>query len=127
MSSKAPRRKAEDMKNDLEIELYLREMFGLQDRNEQSRAKSIQKSTDAVDAFFEQLDIDGYRGPKSTGVSNAVAEVLGYEPNRNQPELDDLRNFVKAEKQRVPTMTSREVRGSVVNFLRKAADAMAAP
>jgi hypothetical protein len=102
------------MNHDPEIEFHLREMFGPRDSDERSCAESIQKSTDAIDAFFERLDVEGYPGHNSK------------EANRDQPALDDLRSFVKAEKQRVPTMTSREMRGSVVNLLRKTADAMAA-
>jgi hypothetical protein len=115
----------ENMNNDLEMELHLREMFGPRDNDERSCAESIQKRTDALDAFFERLDVEKYLGHNSRDVSKTVVERFGNEPNRAQLALDDLHTFAKAEKQRVPTMTSRDVRHSLVSVLRKAADAMA--
>jgi hypothetical protein len=100
------------MNDDPEIEFFLSEMFG-QQNVKQSGAESLQKSTDALDRFFNGLE-----------TYPSVPQAGGHEEANSA--LDDLRNFAKAEKQRVPTMTSREIRKSVVTLLRKAADAMAA-
>jgi hypothetical protein len=115
----------ENMNNDLEMELHLREMFGPRDTDERSCAESIQRITDALDAFFERLDVEKYLGHNSREVNKTVVERLGNEPNRDQAALNELHTFAKAEKQRVPTMTSREIRHSLISVLRKAADAMA--
>lgn len=41
-------------------------------------------------------------------------------------EVNDLREFVKAEKQKVAGMTTGDIRKSAVQVLRKAADALGA-
>ena len=121
----APNKKGEEMKNELEIKFQMAEMFDFPDRVERSRTQSLQKSTDAIDGFFERLEIQETLGGRVADFEKLVAERLSssnYEPKA----LSDLRGFIKTEKQRVPTMTTRQVRSSVVNVLRKAADAMAA-
>ena len=113
------------MKNELEIQFQMAEMFGFPDRAERARTESLQKSTDAIDGFFERLEIQETLGGRVADFEKLVAERMSssnYEPKA----LSDLREFIKTEKERVPTMTTRQVRSSVVNVLRKAADAMAA-
>jgi hypothetical protein len=51
-----------------------------------------------------------------------VAQRLTGEPLA----VSKLREYVKAEKQKVPGMTPREMRSSMIHLLRKAGDAMAA-
>ena len=103
---------------DPEFEMWLGETW---DRDT-AQAESLQKSTnDPLDRFFEHHDIQrclGHPGhnPHEGTSSRADANVA----------LEDLRNFVKAERQRIPDMTVREIRGSAVQFLRKAADTLAA-
>jgi len=40
------------MKNDLEIDFQLAEMFGLSDTSGRSRTQSVQNRADAIDGFF---------------------------------------------------------------------------
>jgi len=116
------------MKNELEIEFQLTEMLGLGDRGERSCTESLQKSTDALDGFFEWLEIEQSLGHGNTDFSKMVAERIwwGPKPNQEPQAVNDLRDSVKGEKKKVSTMTGREMRGSMINLLRKAADAMAA-
>lgn len=113
------------MKNELEIEFQMNEMFGLSDDDERSRTKSLQRSTDAIDGFFERLEIKKALGCGADDFEKLVTERISSQAS--EPiEVSELREFVKTEKQRVPAMTARQVRSSVINVLRKAADAMAA-
>ena len=113
------------MKNELEIEFQMNEMFGLNGNLERSRTKSVQKSTDAIDGFFERLEIKETLGCGADDFEKLVAERL-LSPRREPSEVSHLREFVKAEKARVPSMTARQMRSSMINLLRKTADAMAA-
>ena len=119
---KAPRENTRGRRyeNELEIEFQLHEMLGSPDYDERSHAKSIQSSTDAIDRFFDRLELD-------KALSHHAGSAQRLTGSNSEPKaLDHLREFMKAEKERVPTMTAREIRSSVVNVLRKAADAMAA-
>lgn len=85
--------------------------------------RSLQKSTDAIDGFFERLEIAKALGCRVGEFEKLIAE----RPSRSElGAVTELREYVKAEKQKVPSMTNRQMRSSVVNVLRKAADAMAA-
>jgi hypothetical protein len=95
--------------NDPETEFYLSEMFGDRDSGEQFRTNSLRESTDTMDKFL------GRSGFEESAQSNA-------EPSA----VSDLREFVKGEKQKIPAMTRRELRSSMVQVLRKTADALAA-
>ena len=116
------------MSNDLEMKFCLADMFGLGDAHETSLAESLQKSTDALDGFFERLEIEKSLGHGSTDFSKMVAERTerGAVPNHEPQAVSDLRDFVKGEKKKVPNMTGREMRSSMIHLLGKAADAMAA-
>jgi hypothetical protein len=61
------------MRNDLEIEFQLAEMFGLQDTAEHSRTQSLQKSTDAIDGLFERLEIEKTLGCRAGEFEKLVA------------------------------------------------------
>lgn len=113
------------MKNELEIEFQMNEIFGFDREPERSRETSAQKSTDAIDAFFEHLELKKALGCGAEDFEKLVAERISR-PDDEPIDVSQFREFVKAEKQRVPAMTTRQVRSSVVNVLRKAADAMAA-
>ncbi len=116
------------MSNDLEMKFCLADMFGLGDAHETSLAESLQKSTDALDGFFERLEIEkslGHGNPDFSKMVEGIPE-RGAGPNHEPQAVTDLRDFVKGEKKRIPTMTGREMRSSMINLLRKAADAMAA-
>src|SRR6476660_8689038 len=113
------------MKNDLEVEFQLAEMLGPRsDTAERSRTESLQKSTDAMDAFFERLEVEKALGCRAGDFEKLVASRIS---SSDEPrEVSELREFVKTEKQRVPTMNARQMRSSMIHVLRKAADAMAA-
>jgi hypothetical protein len=70
---------------------------------------------DPFEAFFERREIE-----KSLGGTTLP------QPTYDNPALDDLHAFVKAERQKVPQMTTREIRFSAAHVLRKAADRIAA-
>jgi hypothetical protein len=99
-----------------ELEL-LNEMFGLRDRREQIHLESLQKSTDAIDSFFEKRDFE-----RSIRQSVAGAPLECGEPRA----VSEFREFAKKEREKVPQMKMREIRSSAVQVLRKAADALAA-
>ena len=109
------------MKNELEIEFQMNEMFGFTDGSDRSRSQSLQNSTDAIDEFFEKLEIQKSLDCR-TGDLDKLLAGSDHEPSA----VSDLREFVKTEKQKVPAMTTRQMRSSMINLLRKAADAMAA-
>jgi hypothetical protein len=71
--------------------------------------------SDPFEAFFERREIE-----KSLG-SMAVTQ-----PMSDIPALNDFRDFVKSQKQKIPQMTTRDIRISAAQVLRKAADALAA-
>lgn len=112
------------MKNELEIKFEMAEMFDFPDKAERSRTASLQKSTAAIDGFFERLEIKETLGCGASEFEKLVAERI-TSPADARTAVGDFRAFVKTEKQRVPAMTARQVRFSMINLLRKAADAMA--
>lgn len=116
--------KGHHMKNELEIEFQMNEMFGLDESSLWSSLQSLQKSTDAIDGFFERLEMKESLGLGAGDFEKLVAERIS---RHDEPaEVVEFRELVKAEKAKVPTMTGREMRSSMINVLRKAADAMAA-
>jgi len=82
------------MKNDLEIEFQLADMFGLSDASGRASTQSIQKSTDAIDGFFERLEIEKSLGCHAGTFEKLVAQRLSAEPLA----VSELREYVKAEK-----------------------------
>jgi len=113
------------MKNELEFDFELKEMLGLTDTDERSRNQTHQKITDAIDEFFERLEIQKSLGCRAGELEKLLGGRIGSS-DREPRAVSDLREFVKNEKQNVPTMTKRQMRSSMINLLRKAADAMAA-
>ena len=113
------------MKNELEIEFQMKEMFGFSDRAERSRTQSLEKSTDAIDGFFERLEIKETLGCAPDEFERLVAERISS-PDHEPGEVRELREFVKAEKPKVPAMSARQMRSSMIHLLRKTANAMAA-
>jgi len=74
---------------------------------------------------FERLEIQKSLGCRTGDLENLLSQRLSasdFEPEA----ISDLREFVKSEKQKVSTMTNRQMRSSMINLLRQAADAMAA-
>jgi len=100
--------KGEEMKNQLEFDFELREMLGLTNTDERSRMQSVQKSTDAIDGFFEHLEIKKTLGSSAEEFEKLIAERISR-PDHEPIKVSEFREFVKTEKARVPSMTPRQV------------------
>jgi hypothetical protein len=85
------------MKNKLEFDFELKEMLGLTDTDERSRNQMLQKSTDAIDEFFERLEIQKSLGCRTGDIEKLLSQRLSasdFEPEA----ISDLREFVKSER-----------------------------
>jgi hypothetical protein len=101
------------MENNPEFEYCLSEIVGQSSRKEDSVHDAIQKSTAAIDRFFQTLEFGKvlYGSEEPENISNREVSML-----------DDLRQTIEREKGTIPTMTVKQMRLSMVAILRKTAD-----
>jgi hypothetical protein len=101
------------MENNPEFEYCLSEIVGQSSKEEDSVHDAIQKSTAAIDEFFQTLEFGKvlYGSAQPENISDRDASML-----------DDLRQTIEREKGTIPTMTVKQMRLSMANILRKTAD-----